>query len=362
MRSVIESKIILGQRISDEECRYLFSEELPWLGKMATVVKQRYHADNIATFLVDININYTNVCICDCDFCAFYVKDGDPSAYVMSTEQILERVQRLVDIGGTQVLLQGGVNINLGIDYYTALFRAIKARFDVYIHSLSPVEIYFLAQKEKKTVKEILTVLHRAGLDSLPGGGAEILVERVRKQISPKKIPAGMWLSVMRDVHSIGMEATATMMFGSVETEAERVEHLKKIRDLQDETGVFRAFIPWTFQPGSTRLDHVILAGGGEYLKTLAISRIYLDNIRNFGSGCITEGMKVAELGLLFGANDMGGILMDEKVLEKTGTATRTNSEDMKRVIFNAGFVPAKRNTRYEVLETYEDNYGRAHA
>ena len=353
MRYKIEEKIINGQRISDEECLFLFYEHLPYLGKLASIAKKRFHDNEIATFIIDVNINITNICSSECGFCAFHQKKHSDKAFVLSRSEIMEKIRNLVSIGGTQVLLQGGINEDLDLDYYVSLLKIIKSNFNVYIHSFSPAEIYYLAEKEKMTVKEILITLREAGLDSLPGGGAEILSDRVRGIISPKKISKLNWLNVMRDAHDIGMETTATMMFGSVETHEERIEHLRAIRDLQDQTGGFRALIPWTFCPQNTQFENIITAGGGEYLKMLAISRIYLDNIKNIGSGWLTEGMKVAQIGLLFGANDMGGILIEEKVLQSTGLQNRTNISELKKVISGAGYVPAKRNTKYELLEIY---------
>ena len=315
MLKQIETKISEGVQINTEEAIYLFSLPLPVLGELATQVKRRFHKHDTATFIVDININLTNVCQAECDFCAFYVKHGSSRAFTLNIDAVLEKIAGLVELGGTQVLLQGGINPELGLDYYLDMLRAIKQRFDVYLHAFSPPEIAYMAEREKLTTVEILEKLREAGLDSLPGGGAEILVDRVRDLISPKKISKDIWLRIMREAHQIGMESTATMMFAGIETLEERIKHLEAIRSLQDETGGFRAFIPWTFSPENTRLNDVVMAGGGEYLKTLAISRLYLDNIEHIGSGWVTEGMNVAQIGLLFGADDMGGILMEEKVL-----------------------------------------------
>lgn len=353
MISNIEDKIQSGARITDEECVSLFDMELPALGRLATLAKKRHHNDSHATFVVDIIINYTNVCTCTCDFCAFYVQPGDSRAYVLSPEMIIEKVKKLSAVGGTQVLLQGGINPELDLNYFLSLFRAIKEQCAVYLHCLSPVEIHYLSEKERCSHRDILTRLREAGLDSLPGGGAEILSDRVRSTISPNKISKDMWLSIMGTAHGIGLKSTATMMFASIETREERVEHLRHIRDLQDRTSGFRAFIPWTFSPAHTKLSHIIRAGGGEYLKMLAISRIYLDNVRHIGSGWLTEGMKVGQLGLLFGANDMGGIIMDEKVLKKTGISNQTTIEELIETIRDAGFTPARRNTEYDILEVY---------
>lgn len=351
MLKQIEKKIAEGRRLDVKEGTYLFSLPLPVLGELATQVKKRYHNHDTATFIVDININLTNVCQAECDFCAFYVKHGSSRAFTLSTNEVLDKIAGLVELGGTQVLLQGGINPELGLDYYLNMLRAIKQRFDVYLHAFSPPEIAYMAEHEKMTTREVLEKLREAGLDSLPGGGAEILVDRVRNLISPKKISKDIWLRIMREAHQIGMESTATMMFAGIETLDERIEHLEAIRSLQDETKGFRAFIPWTFSPENTRLSDVVMAGGGEYLKTLAVSRIYLDNIEHIGSGWVTEGMNVAQIGLMFGADDMGGILMEEKVLESTGMRNRTNVSDIVDSIKRAGLNAARRDTEYNVLE-----------
>ncbi len=349
----IENKIQSGIRITDAECIELFDMELPTLGKLATLAKKRHHKKPQATFVVDIIINYTNICTCSCDFCAFFVPPGDARGYVLSPETILRKIGDLSALGGTQVLLQGGINPDLDLNYFTSLFRQIKEKYPVCLHCLSPVEIHFLAQKEQRSHKDILLRLHEAGLDSLPGGGAEILSDRVRNTISPHKISKDIWLSIMETAHEIGLKTTATMMFASLETREERIEHLSHIRNLQDRTGGFRAFIPWTFSPANTKLSNITRAGGGEYLKMLAISRIYLDNIRHIGSGWLTEGLKVGQLGLLFGANDMGGVIMEEKVLKETGISNQTTVEELIETISDAGFIPTRRNTEYDILEVY---------
>ncbi len=354
MLAQIKKKIVAGDRLNAAEGKFLLSMPLPVLGELATMVKKRFHQENIATFVVDININLTNVCQAECDFCAFYVKPGSPHAFTLSIAEILDKVNGLVELGGTQVMLQGGLNPELTIFYYQEIIKAIKRKYHVYIHAFSPPEIAYMAEREKLPTLKVLEKLQQAGLDSLPGGGAEILADRVRNLISPKKISKDVWLRIMREAHSIGMESTATMMFAGVETLDERIEHLEAIRNLQDETGGFRAFIPWTFSPDNTDLDEVIMAGGGEYLKTLAVSRVYLDNIKHIGSGWVTEGMKVAQIGLMFGADDMGGILMEEKVLESTGMRNRTNIEEIVETIRQAGMTPARRDTEYNVLETFK--------
>jgi cyclic dehypoxanthinyl futalosine synthase len=353
MQPSLEDKIAGGGRITDDECLALFGCELGTLGRLASACRQRHNPGDTVTFVVDININLTNVCTCECAFCAFYVKPDSPRAFVLSAEQVFGKIAGLIEIGGTQVMLQGGINPSLGIDYYVDLLRAIRKRFKVYVHALSPAEIWGLSRKEGIGVEEVLRQLRDAGLDSLPGGGAEILVDMVRQETSPGKVSAQEWLNIMRTAHGMGMKSTATMMFGGVETLSDRVEHLSAIRRLQDETGGFRAFIPWTFCPGNTRMSHLIPVGGGEYLKTLAISRIYLDNIQHVGSGWLTEGMRVAQLGLAFGADDMGGVLLEEKVLEATGLVNATGIAEMKGTIAGAGFIPAQRDTEYRIVKEF---------
>lgn len=353
MMNAWQQKVRDGERLSEAEALALFSEDLAPLARSATLVRNRFH-DNHATFVIDLNLNFTNICSCDCGFCAFQRRRDAADAFVMDQESVLERVRGLAAIGGTQVLMQGGINHDLGLDYYTGLLQAVRREFpDLAIHSFSPPEIAALADREHLSVRRILAILRAAGLDSLPGGGAEILVDRVRHILSPGKISAGRWLEVMRTAHAMGIPTTATMMFGAGETLQERIAHLRVIRDLQDETGGFRAFIPWSFCPENTRFSQTVKAGGAEYLKMLAISRIFLDNIPNLGAGWLTEGMGTAQLGLLAGANDMGGILMEEKVLEATAVRNRTNVRQLTETIRGAGFIPAQRDTAYRILREF---------
>ncbi len=355
MRDVIEKKIDSGERITEAEALFLLQQDLPFLGKLANKVRGRFHPEKVATFIVDMSMNFTNVCSRECGFCAFYVNEDDPNAFVRTKEDVLEKVKQLSEAGGTQVLLQGGINPALGLDYYLDLVRAVKMQYpQITIHAFSPPEVKALAEKERLTIIEVLAAMRDAGLSSLPGGGAEILVERVRDIVSPNKISAEHWLYVMRCAHHIGMKSTATMMFGSIETEEERIEHLHQIRQLQDETSGFRAFIPWTFSPSNTCFSDIIPVGGGEYLKTLAVARIYLDNIEHIGAGWLTEGMKTAQVALHFGANDMGGVLTQEQVIESTGMSNYTNTEEIIENIRAAGFRPARRDTQYNILEYFD--------
>ncbi|MBI4357891.1 MAG: dehypoxanthine futalosine cyclase [Candidatus Omnitrophica bacterium] len=348
-------RAVAGERLNLEEGIGLFSCDLLSLGKAATLVRDRLHPSGIITFIVDRNVSYTNACFVDCDFCAFYRRPRDPEAYTLTLDQIFDKIQELVDLGGTQVLIQGGVNPDLGLDFYLNMIRQVHARFpQVHIHSLSVVEIDFIAKKEKMPLREVLIQLKEAGLNSIPGGGAEILVERVRKLISPKKIDSDGWLDFHRVAHGLGLRSTATMVFGHVETIEERVIHLERLRSLQDETGGFRAFIPWTLSPhGTPRMSQFEPAGGTDYLKTLAVSRLFLDNILNIQSGWLTEGLKMGQVGLAFGANDIGGTLIEDKVLEPTGIEVKTRPEDLIRLIQEAGYTPAQRNTNYEILKVF---------
>lgn len=345
-----------GERISVEEGTELFSCDLLRLGQAADTVTRRLHPSPVRTFIVDRNISYTNACILDCDFCAFYRRPNDPEAYTLSLEEVLKKVDEVVQVGGTQVLIQGGVNPKLPLEFYLHMIRTIRQKFpEVHIHSFSVVEIDYIAKKERLPLEEVLRRFKEAGLNSIPGGGAEILVERVRDQISPKKIDSDGWIDFMRTAHRAGLRSTGTMVFGHVETLRERVLHLERLRSLQDETGGFRAFICWSLSPhGTPRMSHFRQAGGEDYLKTLAVSRLFLDNFENIQSGWLTEGTKIGQVALAFGANDMGGTLLEDKVLEPTGaSASGVRREDMVRWIREAGYVPAQRNTNYEILQVF---------
>ena len=351
----IIAKRLGGGRLDLEEGMRLYSCDLLRLGKAAQALVHRLHPDGRVTFIVDRNVSYTNACVVDCDFCAFYRSPGHAEAYTLSYEQIFEKIQELVDLGGTQVLIQGGVNPELELDYYLDLIRAIRQKFPtVHVHSFSVVEFDMISKKFRLPLSEVFRRFKEAGLNSLPGGGAEILVERVRKIISPKKASSARWLEVMRTAHESGLKSTATMVFGHVETLEERIVHLIQIRELQDRTRGFRAFIPWTLSPrGTPRMSHFQPAGGEDYLKTLAISRLMLDNFEHIQSGWLTEGLKLGQIALAFGADDMGGTLLEDKVLEPTGIEVRTRREDLIRLIREAGYQPAQRNTNYEILHAF---------
>lgn len=332
--------------------KMLESASLPELAWAADKVCTTKHPEPIKTYVIDRNINYTNICTSGCRFCAFYCPPGDPQGYVLTNEQIMDKIAEAVELGATQILMQGGLHPDLRIGYFERLLREIKARFDVQVHCLSAPEIVHIAEISDMTPQECLRRLRDAGLDSLPGGGAEILVDSVRSRVSPHKCTADQWLDVMRAASQLGMRATATMLFGMGETLADRIEHLDKIRGLQDETGVFTAFIPWTFQPGNTALGG-ITAGGHDYLRTLAVSRIYLDNIDNIQASWVTQGEAIAQLALRFGANDIGSTMIEENVVAAAGVSHRMSEAALIELIHRAGFDAAQRTTLYDQITVH---------
>jgi len=344
-------KASLGKRLDAEEGLVLFKRaDLLTLGEFAGSVRRRLHPERLVTFIIDRNINYTNICINKCKFCAFYRDAENPEAYVLSKEEIFKKIEETIAQGGTQILMQGGVHPDLGIDYFEDLFSSIKERFTIQIHSLSPAEISFIAKKANISILDTLTRLRASGLDSIPGGGAEILVDRVRKKVSPNKIRWKQWAEVMRTAQKIGMPTTATMMFGSLETDKEILEHLVRLRDVQDETRGFTAFIPWTYQPGNTELGGRS-ATAVEYLKVLALSRIMLDNFDNIQASWVTQGAKIAQVALEFGANDFGSTMIEENVVSAAGTVYHQSLEEIKRAIRDAGYIPRQRNVFYEYID-----------
>ena len=340
-----------GKRLTAEEGLQLFRHaDLLTLGELANGVRKRIHPERLVTFVVDRNINYTNVCVNKCAFCAFYRELDSPEAYILPNEEIFKKIEETIAQGGTQILMQGGVHPDLGMEYFEDLFSSIKSRFTIQIHSLSPAEITFLSDKTNISIADTLKRLRAAGLDSIPGGGAEILVDRVRKKVSPNKIRWRQWAAVMKEAHTMGMPTTATMMFGSVETDKEIVQHLVRLRDIQDETNGFTAFIPWTYQPGNTKLGGRS-ATAVEYLKVLALSRIILDNFRNIQASWVTQGAKIAQVALEFGANDFGSTMIEENVVAAAGVTFRMTRQEIVNLIQDAGYVPAQRDTRYNVLK-----------
>lgn len=331
----------------------LLHGDLLELGKMAAEERRKRHPENVVTFIIDRNINYSNICTSECKFCAFYRRIGEEGAYVLSDEVILEKIKETVEAGGTQLMIQGGLHPDLEFSYYLHLLSMIKSKFDITIHSFSPAEVLHMAKKAGLSVIDTLRELKAAGLDSLPGGGAEILVDRVRKRVSPKKISAGDWLYVMECAHSIGIESTATMVIGMGETVRDRIEHMEKVRALQEKTGGFRAFITWTYQPGNTELGGMKIASW-EYLKTLALTRLYLDNISHIQGSWVTQGQRIGQITLAFGADDLGSIMLEENVVRAAGTAYQMSVSRMADMIREAGFTPAQRDTKYRILKTFD--------
>jgi cyclic dehypoxanthinyl futalosine synthase len=346
-----------GERISDSEAVALLeSKDLVAIGQTADELRGRRTDPERITFIIDRNLNYTNVCVTDCDFCAFYRRPGDRAeGYLLPKPVIFKKIEETLAIGGTGVLMQGGHHPDLGIDYYEDLFRSIKSRYPIHLHALSPPEIEHIARRSRLTVWETLSRLRDAGLDSIPGGGGEVLVDRVRKIIAPKKTTTKAWLDVMRHAHRLGMSTTATMMYGHVETLAERVEHMRRIRDLQDETRGFRAFISWTFQPHGTRLAAKVshYPTSFEYLLTQAVSRIYLDNVNHIQSSWVTQGMKVGQVALEFGADDLGSVMIEENVVSAAGTTHRASTDDFVRTIKALGKIPVQRDTLYREVKVW---------
>jgi cyclic dehypoxanthinyl futalosine synthase len=354
MMTAIEKKIDAGQPLEREEALFLLSDvDLLTLGKLADAVRRRMHPQGCVSFVVDRNVNYTNICTTKCKFCAFYRDEMHPDAYVLSYAQIFGKVQELVDHGGTQLLMQGVLHPDLKIGWFEDLFRQLRHRFpSVQIHSLSPAEIVHIAKLSGLSMADCLARLHAAGLQSLPGGGAEILVDEIRQEISPSKIGWRDWAGVMREAHSLGMATTATMMFGVREKAEDIVEHLFRIRELQAEQGGFTAFIPWSYQPGNTELGGE-QASGVEYLKVLALARLVLDNIQNLQASWVTQGARMAQIALYFGANDLGGTMLEENVVAAAGVDFRLSQEEIVDLVRAAGFTPCRRTTGYQVLEEY---------
>lgn len=346
-------KAVAGERLTPEEgVALLESHDLSAIGAAADAVSRRLHPEPFRTYNIDRNINYTNACTAVCDFCAFYRPPEHPEVYVLPIETLLQKIEETVALGGDQILLQGGLHPKLPLEWYEDMLRQIKDRFpQVNVHGFSPPEIHHFTKIAKLPLETILERLKAAGLGSLPGGGGEILVDRVRKEITRGKVLTDDWLNVMRVWHKLGGKSTATMMFGHVETLAERIEHFDRVRQLQDETGGFTAFISWTFQPDNTDMDHIPPAGAFEYLKTQAVSRLYLDNIPNIQSSWVTQGEKVGQMALMFGANDMGSLMIEENVVSQAGTVHHLSLAAIRRCIQNCGYTPRQRNVFYEYID-----------
>ena len=358
--AAVLEKALSGERVSDADAVTLLrTRDLLAVGRVADELRGRKTDPTRITFIVDRNLNYTNVCVTDCDFCAFYRRPGDRSeGYLLPKPVIFKKIEETLAIGGTGVLMQGGHHPDLGIDYYEDLFRSIKARYRIHLHALSPPEIQHISRRSRLTVWETLSRLRDAGLDSIPGGGGEILVDRVRDAIAPKKTTSAEWLDVMRHAHRLGMSTTATMMYGHVETLEERVEHMRRIRELQDETRGFRAFISWTFQRDGNRLSDKVpdeaMPTSFDYLLTQAVSRIYLDNVDHIQSSWVTQGMKVGQVALGFGADDMGSVMIEENVVSAAGTTHRTSTEELVHLIKALGKTPVQRDTLYRDVKAWK--------
>ena len=355
----ILDKAVAGERLSPAEGLALIeSHDLAAIGRAADAVTRRLHPEPVRTYNIDRNINYTNICTAVCDFCAFYRRPKSDEGYVLPREVLLKKVEETVALGGDQILMQGGLHPDFKLDWYEELLSDIKSHFpQVNIHGFSPPELHAFTKVNKLDIRTVLSRLKEAGLGSIPGGGAEILVDRVRKEITRGKVLTDDWLSVMRVWHELGGVSTVTMMFGHVETLAERIEHLERVRQLQDETHGFTAFICWTFQPEHTDMAHIPPAGSFDYLKTQAVSRLYLDNIPNIQSSWVTQGLKIGQLALLFGANDMGSLMIEENVVAEAGTVHFLTLQQIRDAISELGFTPRQRNVRYQHVSPDQERF-----
>lgn len=349
----ILEKAVAGERITPEEGTALMkSQDLVSIGKAANAVTLRMHPDSYRTYNIDRNINYTNICTAVCDFCAFYRSPNSEEGWVLEREELLKKIEETVALGGDQILMQGGLHHQYKLDWYEQLCQEIKERFpQVNIHGFSPPELYHFTKINRISIEEVLQRLKAAGLGSIPGGGAEILVDRVRNGMTRGKVDTDNWLNVMRVWHQMGGRSSATMMYGHIETLEERIEHMERIRQLQDETGGFTAFISWTFQPDNTPLSDIQPLGAYEYLKVQAISRLYLDNVNNIQSSWVTQGLKIGQLALLYGANDMGSLMIEENVVAEAGTVHYLTLDQIRDSISELGYTPRQRNVHYELMD-----------
>ena len=350
VQSILD-KVLAGERMTADDCALLLeSHEIARIGVAADEIRARRHNDNSVTYIIDRNVNYTNVCNVVCTFCAFYRRPGAPDTYVRTVEEICHKIDETIELGGTGVLMQGGLHPDFGIEWYEDLLRVLHAKYPTFqLHCFSPPEIHNIHLISKLDYETIMARLKAAGLYSLPGGGAEILDDEVRKRVSTK-CTTDEWLAVMRSVHRVGLRSTATMMFGMGDGVVHRVRHLQRIRDLQDETGGFTAFIPWTFQRENTALGRRIKdePTGIDYLKMLAVSRLFLDNIENFQSSWLTQGLRLGQVALRFGANDMGSIMIEENVVSAAGAHNRADEKMLQFLIREAGFIPQQRDILYQ--------------
>jgi len=345
-----------GKRLGDQDALALLaSRDLVRVGTAAADARRRRTDDGEVTFVVDRNVNYTNFCITDCDFCAFYRRPRDPEGYVLPKSVIFRKIEETLELGGTALLLQGGHHPGLRIDWYEDLFTDVKSRYPIHLHALSPSEVLHIANVSRLDLDETIARLQAAGLDSIPGGGAEILVDRVRREIAPRKTMTDDWLGVMRTAHARGMSTTATMMYGTVDTWEDRVEHLRRLREVQDERGGFRAFVCWSYQSGggSERGDDHVPTTAADYLMMLAVSRLYLDNFDHFQSSWVTQGLRIGQLALAFGCDDMGSIMIEENVVSAAGTAFRLDTDRMVAAIEATGRRAVQRDTLYRPVRRF---------
>jgi cyclic dehypoxanthinyl futalosine synthase len=352
----ILERVDAGGRLDEEDALALLaSRDIVAVGAAASRARARATDDGEVTFIVDRNVNYTNFCVTDCDFCAFYRLPRDPEGWILPKHVVLRKIEETLDLGGTALLLQGGHHPGLRIEWYEDLFSDVKARYPIHLHALSPSEIMHIAQFSRLTLDETLDRLVAAGLDSIPGGGAEILVDRVRQVIAPKKTTTDEWLGVMRAAHLKGLSTTATMMYGTVDGWEDRVEHLRRLRDLQDETGGFRAFVCWSYQSGggSKRGDDHVPTTAADYLMMVAVGRLYLDNVPHMQSSWVTQGLRIGQLALSVGCDDMGSIMIEENVVRAAGTAFRLDTERMVSAIEATGRRAVQRDTLYRVVRRF---------
>lgn len=349
----ILEKVMDGERLSPEEgLELLECRDLTALGSAADAVTRRMHPESYRTYNIDRNINYTNVCTAVCDFCAFYRPPGHEEGYLLPREELLGKIQETVDLGGDQILMQGGLHPELKIEWYEDLLEDIKRHYPrLNVHGFSPPELHHFTKVSKIPIRQVLERLQQAGLGSLPGGGAEILVDRVRGEMTRGKVMTDDWLDVMRHWHELGGKSSATMMYGHIETLAERIEHLERIRQLQDETGGFTAFICWSFQPEHTEMANIAPAGSHDYLRTQAVARLYLDNIPSIQSSWVTQGLKIGQLAMLYGANDMGSLMIEENVVAEAGTVHYLTLDQIRGAITELGYEPRQRNVFYELMD-----------
>ncbi|MFH7325619.1 cyclic dehypoxanthinyl futalosine synthase [Desulfurivibrio sp. C05AmB] len=345
--NLISDKVLAGERLTAaESLELLAGADLMRLGLLADAVRRRLHPEPVVTYIIDRNINYTDICISACKFCAFFKGPDDPAGSVLSLAELGRKIEETQVLGGNQILLQGGLHPDKPLEFYEEMLRFIKG-YGVHVHGFSPPEIHHFAQLAGLSPREVLGRLQAVGLDSMPGGGAEILSDRVRREIAPRKCSADEWIAIMAEAHQLGMRTTATMMFGHLETMADRLEHLQRVRDLQDRTGGFTAFIPWPFQPDHTALAGLAKTTAFGYLKMLALSRIFLDNVANIQASWVTQGPKIAQISLFFGANDFGSTMIEENVVAAAGVSFRLSEVEIRRLVEGAGYQARRRRMDY---------------